>query len=98
MDISKINQRKSWITKAKGRGRLFDIVVQFIQKLQVHVVLDDVEHVAQDECPNEEQVQDEPEGVHEATAGKDEVVDQERVVVEGLVDERERDVNRPLNI
>jgi hypothetical protein len=77
LDISNTNQWKSWITEAKGRGEPFDIVVQFIQKPQVPAIL-------------EEQVQEEPEGAHEATADEDEEVDEERVVAEGLADEGER--------
>jgi hypothetical protein len=91
MDISNTNQWKSRIIEAKGRGRSFDIVVKFIQKPQVLAVLDDVEqHVTQDECPSKEQVQDELEGAHEATADEDEEVDQERVVAEDLAYEGER--------
>jgi hypothetical protein len=91
MDISNTNQWKSRIIEAKGRGRSFDIVVKFIQKPQVLAVLDDVEqHVTQDECPSKEQVQDELEGAHEATADEDEEVDQERVVAKDLAYEGER--------
>jgi hypothetical protein len=35
------NQWKSWITEAKGRGRPFDILVQFIQKPHILAVVEE---------------------------------------------------------
>jgi hypothetical protein len=41
LSIFNTNQWKSWITEAKGYGRPFDILVQFIQKPHIPVVVEE---------------------------------------------------------